>query len=274
MGQCWSTPRALGEFAMNERTLEGLPRNGAPDNSVPGRRVFAGIPDPQVSKLLRNATNRARSDQVQSGRHIMANSETLVSLIEGVCQRDPKRWDQFDAIYRPMMMEFLRKRGVPEFKADEVVQQVFWKLLHKIHTYDRSKSTFRSWLFTVVNRTLIDIVRREYADINKRRGWVLNVLNVSASDSVELEKSWATVHRKRILKHALKAVRARVSDRVWACFELSVYHELPAAEIRRRLGIKPGAVYVNVHRVMKYLREYCREFEEDVSHAFESDLSS
>ena len=34
------------------------------------------------------------------------------------------------------------------------------KLLGKIHTYDRAKCRFRSWLFSVAHHTLIDLARR------------------------------------------------------------------------------------------------------------------
>ena len=40
---------------------------------------------------------------VNAGHRHMSNTDTLVSVIVGVCQQDPERWRQFDAIYRPML---------------------------------------------------------------------------------------------------------------------------------------------------------------------------
>src|SRR5271157_3071827 len=102
---------------------------------------------------------------------------------------------------------------------------------------------------------------------------VLNVLRATPSDSVRMEEEWTAMHRERILKHALKVVRARVSSRVWACFVQRVFQNHPAAEIARDLNMEPNSVYVNACRVMKLVRTVCEEFEEDMSHAFESDLS-
>lgn len=203
----------------------------------------------------------------------MDETQTLVSLIDGVRQHDSARWRQFDAIYRPMLMEFLRRRGLREFDANDMVHDIYVKILGKIHRYDRQKCRFRSWLFTVARNTLIDRARREASHKRALEGWVVNVLREADTDSVKLEEEWTIVHQERILKHALKAVCARVSSRVWACFVQRVFHNVPAAQVATDLGLEPNAVYVNSCRVMKLVRKVCNDFEEDVSHAFEPDLS-
>ena len=203
----------------------------------------------------------------------MSYSSTHVSVIIGVREQDPKRWRQFNDLYRPMLMDYLRRRNLPEFDADDVVQDVFVKLISKINTYEREKCCFRSWLFAVVNHSLIDAARRKAAHVKAQEGWVVNVLRSTPTESVMLEEAWRKLHQERILKHALKAVRARVSPRAWACFVQRVFNDHPAAQIGHDLGIGAHAVYVNACRVMKLVRKYCLDFDEDMSHAFESDVS-
>ena len=147
------------------------------------------------------------------------------------------------------------------------------KLLGKIHTYDREKCSFRTWLFSVAHNTLIDQARRRASRKKALDGWVANVLRATPSDSVRMEEDWTAIHREKILRHALRDVRARVSSKAWACFEQRLFRDRPAAEIARDLDIEPNAVYVNACRVMKLVRAICEEFDEDMSHAFESDLS-
>ena len=90
----------------------------------------------------------------------MSNTDTRVSVILGVCRQDPERWREFDAIYRPILATYLRNRGLSDSDANDVIQDVFVKLLRKIHTYDRAKCKFRSWLFNVAHNTVIDHARR------------------------------------------------------------------------------------------------------------------
>jgi len=125
----------------------------------------------------------------------------------------------------------------------------------------------------VAHNALIDHARRLASRKKALDGWVLNVLRATPSDSVRMEEEWTAMHRERILKHALKVVRARVSSRVWACFVQRVFQNHPAAEIARDLNLEPNAVYVNACRVMKLVRTFCEDFDEDMSHAFESGLS-
>jgi len=196
-------------------------------------------------------------------------------VILGVCRQDPERWREFDAIYRPILATYLRNRGLGDFDANDVMQDVFVKLLDKIHTYDRAKCRFRSWLFSVAHNTVIDHARRRASYRKAVEGWVAHALQATPSDSLRMAEDWVKIHRQKILEHALKTVRARSSPKAWACFEQRMLRARPAEEIARDLKLdQSGNVYVYVCRVLKHIRAVCAEFDEDVSHAFESDVSS
>jgi len=203
----------------------------------------------------------------------MSSTDTRVSVIVGVCRQDPERWREFDSIYRPILFAYLRKQGLKEFEVNDVVQDTFVKLLAKIHTYDRSKCKFRSWLFSVAHNTLIDHARRRASHKKALEGWAADVLGATPSDSVRMTEEWVKIHRAKILEHALKTVCARTSSRVWSCFEQRLLRNRPASEIAAELKLEPNAVYANASRVLKQVRAVCDEFDEDISHAFESDVS-
>jgi RNA polymerase sigma-70 factor, ECF subfamily len=202
----------------------------------------------------------------------MSSTQTRVSVIVGVCQQDPDCWREFDALYRPMLLAYLRQRGLEESEANDVVQDIFVKLITRIHTYDRAKCQFRTWLFRVAQNTLIDQARRRAAYQKAVDGWVSHVLRATPSDSLQMEEDWVKIHRERILQHALRTIRARTSSKVWACFEQRLLRNRPAAAIAAELKIEPNAVYVSASRVLKQVRAVCDEFDEDISHAFESDV--
>jgi RNA polymerase sigma factor (sigma-70 family) len=203
----------------------------------------------------------------------MSNSDTRGSIIVGVCEQDPERWREFDSIYRPMLFAFVRKQGLNDFEANDVVQDTFVKLLGKIRTYNRERCKFRTWLFTVAHNALVDYARRRATQRKAVDGWVAAVLHSSASDSVKMEEQWAKLHRTKILHHALKTVRARTSRRTWACFDQRLLRDRPGAEIAAELGLESSTVFVNACRVLKRVRAVCQEFDEDMSHAFDSSLS-
>jgi RNA polymerase sigma-70 factor (ECF subfamily) len=238
------------------------------------RQAFSSVPPEAIRTTASGEPPAGASGQerpVARHRHISSN-DTFLSVIEGVCRQDPQRWGQFDEIYRPMLLAYLRKRGLKEPEANDVIQDIFVKLLGRIHTYDREKSSFRSWLFSVAHNTLVDRARRRASREKAREGWVLVVLAARVSDSVRMEHEWIKIHRERILAHALKTIRKRVSARVWYCFEQRLLKDRPGAEIAAELNIQPNAVYVNSCRVLKLVRSFCEDFDEDASQVFESSL--
>ena len=214
----------------------------------------------------------ASHPHVNAGRKHMSNADTRASVILGVCRQDPDRWREFDFIYRPILFAYLGKQGLDECAANDVIQDIYVKLLNKIQTYDRAKCRFRTWLFTVAQRTLIDHARRRASYKKAVDGWATQVLTAGPSDSVKMEEQWTSIHRDKILHHALKVVRTQVSSKTWACFQQRMLLNRPAAEIAAELNIDPNIVYVYSCRVMKRVRGICAEFDEDISHAFESDV--
>jgi len=203
----------------------------------------------------------------------MSNTDTRVSVIAGVCRHDPERWRDFDSIYRPLLFAFLRKQGLKGFEANDAVQDIFVKVLGKIHTYDRAKCSFRSWLFTVAHHTLIDLARRRASQKKALDGWAARMLHATRSDSVKMAEEWFKLHRTKILHHALETVRARTSRRAWACFEQRILRDRAGALVARDLGIEPATVSVNASRVLKKVRAVCQEFDEDLSDDFDSSVS-
>jgi len=218
------------------------------------------------------AAEHADLIHVNSGRKPMSRSATRVSVIVGVCRNDPDRWREFDAIYRPILRAYLRKRGLEDSEASDVIQDIFVKLLARIHTYDRTRHSFRSWLFTVAQHTLIDQARRRATYQKALDGWAIQAIEATPSDSARMKDLFRKIHQEKILEHALVTARARHSRKVWACFDQRILRNRPAARIAAELKIEPNAVYVNASRVLKQVRAICREFDEDISHAFEPDL--
>jgi DNA-directed RNA polymerase specialized sigma24 family protein len=86
----------------------------------------------------------------------MSNSDTRCSVTFGVSQHDPERCRAFDSIYRPILKAFLRKQCLNDSDANDLVYEIFVKLLKKLHTCDREKCPSRTWVFSAAHNTLFD----------------------------------------------------------------------------------------------------------------------
>ena len=89
--------------------------------------------------------------------------QTRVSLIERVRDNtDNAAWSEFFAIYNPLLMAYVRKQGVSEHDAADIVQDVFSRLVHTLSNFqfDAERGRFRTWLWRITHNALTDWARR------------------------------------------------------------------------------------------------------------------
>ncbi len=200
----------------------------------------------------------------------ISGTPTKASLIRDVQSQGPNRWAEFYAIYKPLLAGYFRKQGFSDGDVEDLVQDVFLKLCGKIKTYDRERTRFRSWLFTMARNTLIDFVRRGQTQRNAVDGWTRRALE-QADDEETQRREFERAHHARILQYAFDKARRRSSERVWRCFEMSVIQGKTGAQTADALGIKPNAVYVNSWRVLQQVKELCRYYGEELKHEPDDD---
>jgi len=191
--------------------------------------------------------------------------DTRVSLIERVRNQDDSvAWAEFFAIYRPLLVAYVRHRGVSEHDAADVVQEVFSRLVPALANFqfDQQRGRFRSWLWRVTHNALADWGRRRGTRDRAERAWVDQRPVVEESES---DVAWDELYRRRILEVVTERVRATTQPVTWACFEGRILAGRPAAQIAAETGVSVNAVYVNASRLLSRIREECESFQEPLS---------
>jgi RNA polymerase sigma factor (sigma-70 family) len=191
--------------------------------------------------------------------------ETRLSLVERV--RDPSdaaAWAEFVSIYQPLLTAYVRKRGVNEADAADIVQDVFTRLVPAMSRFrlDHRRGRFRTWLWQVAHATMIDWTRRRAVRTRAEQQWADDHESKAPPSP---DDGWNELYRERILQVALKRVRDSAQPTAWACFEGRILADRPAAEIAGELGVSPNVVYVNASRLLARAREECAQFAESLS---------
>lgn len=193
-------------------------------------------------------------------------TETRSSLIRDV--RDPQhpRWGEFHRIYDPLVRNYLRKKGLRNDDIDEVTQIVFTKLSQAMADFelDRQRSRFRTWLWRVTCNALLDWVRARQRQQQLAAGYAEHLVAHPPADHAEPEPDWLDEHHRQTLAYVLDEARRRHTQDAWTCFEQRVLLNRPAEEVARELGKNANAVYIAACRVLKFVRERCREREEEL----------
>ena len=158
--------------------------------------------------------------------------ETRTSLLLRV--RDPANaegWSEFVSLYEPLLLSYVRHRGMAEHDARDVVQEVFATLVRTMPNFelDRSRGRFRTWLWRVTHNAMVDWSRRRQcraaAEDEARKEAPLAV----DREEPEAEAEFLAAHRRRILQFVLEQVRSRSNTSTWKCFDLHILQGHPAA---------------------------------------------
>ena len=189
-------------------------------------------------------------------------TRTTTNLLAGLrtAGHDPA-WAEFDRRYRPVLINFARKLGLPDADAQEAAQDTLSEFarLYADGRYDPSQGRLRMWLIGIAKRQIAATRRRSAAYAAARGESVLSVL----PDDDESERLFLAQRREHILAEALTELRRTTSmnEKTIAAFELLVTRKLPPATVAETLGMSTHDVYLAKSRCLAKVREIAQSLE-------------
>jgi RNA polymerase sigma-70 factor (ECF subfamily) len=134
-------------------------------------------------------------------------------------------------------------------EVDELVQDTFVRAFNSIDGF-RGESSFRTWLFTIERRLLVDRRRAE-----KRRRDRTEIQEDDASTEYDALDSVVADETERRMRQAV----ARLSPTQKEVFTLRVAEGLSYKEIAAAVGTTEGAARVHYHNAMRAVKEFLDE---------------
>lgn len=171
-----------------------------------------------------------------------------------VTAEDESAWAQFVELYEPVIRAFAVMEGVPASDIDDVVQDVFVRILSIMRRdgYDRSRGRFRTYLRTIIRRVLIDRFRRQAADraqmqepLNEDEMAIGDMYSpMSASlppdAAAAFEEKWNMAQYKALLEHVF--THTAISEQSRAIYRAHVLEDGDVNEVAHRFGVTPEVV--------------------------------
>ena len=179
---------------------------------------------------------------------------TNVTFLEKIIDGDEISWDNFSAIYSPLIRECGKQWALSEDECDELVQEVLITFFSNSKTfkYDRSKGKFRSYLRNTARKHTFAILKRRDAD------------KLPGNDSLldyAFDEKWDAEWHNFLCAEALKILATEMEELSYRSFYMYVMEEIPPADVAAKLGISINAVYVNKSRALEHLRRTIRTLE-------------
>jgi RNA polymerase sigma factor (sigma-70 family) len=192
---------------------------------------------------------------------------TKISLIARVRDRtDNQSWGEFYQFYEPLLMRYVRSLGLKDQAANDLVQDIFIRLLTTISSFRlyNKRGRFRSYLWKLTYSALVDQARRVKVRRRAEQEWVHRFQEADESESRKLHEELEKIHRERILEKAVACVRSTTSSTAWKCFDQRLLRHRPASATATELGISANTVYIYASRVLKAVRKECAALAEEL----------
>lgn len=189
----------------------------------------------------------------------MATPETRVSLILRLPNAaDADAWNEFVALYRPLIFSLARRGGLQQADAEELTQEVLLAVAGAVArwTPDPQRGAFRTWLARITRNLLIN-----YLVARRRRGWECGGSDLR--ELIEQQPDPAAVaeielvrreYRRGLFWAAAKKVRGQVHEETWQAFYRTAVAGESPADAAAQLKLPVAAVYVARSRVLARLK--------------------
>lgn len=174
-------------------------------------------------------------------------------LLDACVEGDDRAWRQLHRYYAPIASSFLRKLGLSEQDAEDVLQEVFFEMWRSLHQF-RREARLSTWLYKIC------IAQR---DRFRRRAWALRLLR-----KLLLRAVTATTPSNASETIALQTlVRAldQLPEPERIAFILFNMEGLKGKEIAEIMGWPESSVWPRVHNARKLIKDALKDSPDEPS---------
>jgi RNA polymerase sigma-70 factor (ECF subfamily) len=178
--------------------------------------------------------------------------------------QDHEAWVEFVQIYELAIYRQLRKCGLQDADARELMQELFVSLNRHIQNWRarKERGSFRGWLRRVARNLVINWMK------NGQRRMIAGggpesyaIFDALAEEDCPESEEFDHELRRSLFQRASEVVRQEQSRKAWQAFwEMAVNGKTPAV-VAHEIGMSTGAVRVAKCRVLARLKEVVSDME-------------
>jgi RNA polymerase sigma-70 factor (ECF subfamily) len=177
---------------------------------------------------------------------------------------DVAAWDEWVAIYGPLVYRMALRQGLQPADADDVVQQVFSAVAQSVGQWveQPQRGRFRGWLLGIARNTALNTLnRRPLGTVGLGGEQSGKPLADIAAPGGPLSSQFDLEFRREVYRWAAEQVRDSVAANTWRAFQLTHIEGVSIEKAAAQLKIPVGNVYIARSRVISRLRELAKQFE-------------
>jgi RNA polymerase sigma-70 factor (ECF subfamily) len=190
-------------------------------------------------------------------QHGGSGPSTPLSLLERARARDEDAWNRLVALYRPLVLFWCARGGVPASDTEDVAQEVFASVARDLGSFrrDRPGDTFRGWLRAVTRNQVLLYVRRNQGRAVAEGGSEAWARLQAVPDVLSGPEEGEDAHLGRLYQQALEQVRCEFEENTWQAFWLTAIEGRTPAALAEELGMSAAAIRQAKHRVLHRVKK-------------------
>lgn len=193
--------------------------------------------------------------------------ETRNSLILRLTDHgDADAWEQFVAVYEPLVYRLARAKGFQDADAREVVQEVLLAVSRAIHRWQPNAELgrFRDWLFRIARNLIVNFMtRRRHQSIAGGDRQITDLLDKEIDPSSDESAVFDLEYRREVFRWAAERVRQQVQEPTWQAFWWTSVELRSISDVASELNLSVGAVHIARSRVRNRLRAQVRNWADE-----------
>src|SRR5215470_10466470 len=166
-------------------------------------------------------------------------NETRHSLLIRAQTGEEDAWKDLTDLYRPLVIGWLNRQGVPAVDLDDLSQDVMLSVVKHLPTFQHSgnRGAFRSWLRTIVCSRTNDYWRAADARTKPSGGsGATAALEQIADPDSDLNRQWDEEHDRYVLNCVLDLVEEEFEPLTLRAFRRLAVDGVSGAEAAQELG--------------------------------------
>lgn len=185
---------------------------------------------------------------------------TRGSLLSAVRRGDEVGWDEFYAMYKPLILLRGGDLRLSQTEKEELVQLVMLDFFKESRSfvYDKSKGRFRDYLKRIIHNKACDLMRKRQDGTVSIESDDFGIDDLPAEAEDIWEKQWRTT----VLAQALLEIKQKCDPTTYQSYIYFALQDMSAQEVANLLDIKPNAVYQHKARIERMMQKFVMEFDQ------------
>ena len=200
----------------------------------------------QLSLKSLKSNTAMKTRNIKADTFSANNDEDLTLCVELIGKNQDKL--AFNSIFRyfaPRLKSFLVKAGSTDSQAEEVIQEVMIAVWTKSSTYDSSKSSVSTWIYTIARNKRIDKIRKEKRHYLSESDEGLEI----PVDSTQEKEIFSTQ-----VSNSLKKYMSNLPEEQSKLLKLSYFYNKTHTDISTELKIPLGTVKSRIRLALTKMR--------------------